>query len=632
MAKPDEISSTEKLLRLIRKGGAEGTPAADSAPSLAKRPKPEGRKPRSASSVGRKPLARLSGKGLTVGVDIGETDIKLVAARGRPDHRSVLVNWAVLPLEAGIAKDRDKLARFLKSVLSGFCRKTARRELWGCISSANVETRALKIPKVPTKQLANAVLWAFRKEAAFNEKDDIFDYQVVGEVVEDSGPKLQVMASTAPKQEVADLRRLFARAGHSLTGVSIVPFALQNLLQSGWLEANDGDVCALFIGRDWSRIAIFSQGHLVLSRDIKAGMKSLVQAVSEGIESLQEELSVRMLDMRDRIWEESSDRRMQLDAEQAPQVLDEFIAASENESGATALSEDDLFGMIQPALERIVRQVEMTFEHYYQHFSSRRVQRIYISGQISGQPRVQGYFKEQLGIDLEAMDPFEGAMLDEGVAPPGKKQIRADFVPAVGLSLSQPKRTPNFLFTFKDKARKRTVRRFDAAVLACFALIMVLFAGVSKYLAHENRLRDQKLARLRTELDQFSPRLDKNLVMELAGRTVFQMKHLGAVSQRYTGLAVVNEVARITPERVKLVSLKVELGAAEKGPAKGSDRHLIVDGLVLGDRLALDAVLAEYMMDLDNSPLFQKPSIEKRTVETIEGDEVLRFAVRLTMT
>ena len=110
------------------------------------------------------------------------------------------------------------------------------------------------------------------------------------------------------------------------------------------------------------------------------------------------------------------------------------------------------------------------------------------------------------------------------------------------------------------------------------------------------------------------------------------MKHMAAVSQRYTGLAVVNEVARITPERVKLVSLKVELGAAGSGPAKGNGRHMIVDGLVLGDRLALDAVLAEYMIDLDSSPLFQKPSIEKRTVETIEGDEVLRFAVRLTLT
>ena len=158
----------------------------------------------------------------------------------------------------------------------------------------------------------------------------------------------------------------------------------------------------------------------------------------------------------------------------------------------------------------------MTFEHYYQHFSSRRVQRIYISGQISGQPRVQGYFKEQLGIDLEAMDPFEGAMLAEGVTPPGKKRVRADFVPAVGLSLSRSKRTPNFLFTYKDKARKRTVRRFDTAVLVGFALIMVIFAGVSKYLTHENRLRDRKLAQLRGQLDQFSPRLDKNLVMELA--------------------------------------------------------------------------------------------------------------------
>lgn len=626
MARPDEISSTERLLSLIRTKGDHDTGVASSPVALPTKNAKKEEPPK----WGRQTSRGSRRKGMRVGVDIGEKDIKLVAVGMGLDRKPVLMNWAIMPMEPDIAKDANNLARFLKSALSGFGANNRKIELWGCISSANVETRAMRIPKVPAKQIPNAVLWAFRKEAAFNEKTDIFDYHIIGEILEENTPKLQVMASTAPKNEVDGLKRLFIKCGYPLSGISIVPFALQNLFRFGWLETNDKDVCALFIGRDWSRIAIFSKGNLVLSRDIKAGMISLVQAVSEGIASLRDEISFQMLDMRDRAWEDTSDQRMQLDEDQSQQLLDDFIDPADD-GKSPALSEKDLFDMIRPALDRILRQVEMTFAHYNQHFSGQRVQRIYISGQISGQPLVSGYFNDQLGLEVEGMDPFGQSTLAKGVQVPDEKRVCSDFTPAAGLALSSMSRTPNFLYTFKDKVRKRSIRRFDSSVLVMFALVMVLFGGAYQYLAHENRIKDRGVVRLQAELDQFSPRLDKNLVMELAGQTVLRMKRLSSISRRYLGLAVVNEIARITPDKVKLVSLTAEFGPLGGKSKGGKTRYLVVDGVVLGDRLTFDVVLAGYMLELGNSPLFEKPSIEKRSLEILDSEDVLRFAVRLNM-
>lgn len=626
MARPDEISSTERLLSLIRTKNGHGADVAGGASA----PEPSTEKKTRSNGSGTKAMGARRRKALTVGVDIGETDIKLVAVGTGMDRKPVLMNWAIIPMEPGISKDGSKLARFLKSALSEFCGRGRKIELWGCISSANVETRSMRIPKVPAKQLPNAVLWAFRKEVTFNEKTDIFDYHVIGEMLEESTPKLQVMASTAPKNEVDSLKRLFINSGYPLAGISIVPFALQNLFRYGWLETNEKDVCALFIGRDWSRIAIFSNGNLVLSRDIKAGMVSLVQAVSEGIAALREEISFQMLDMRDRAWDGASDQRMLLDEGQGQQLLNDFIASAEA-GMSPALPEKDLFEMIRPALDRILRQVEMTFAHYNQHFSSQRVQRIYISGQISGQPLVSGYFNDQLGLEVEGMDPFGLSTLAKGIQAPGENQVRADFAPAAGLALSSMRLTPNFLYTYKDKSRKRNVRRFDRAVLVGFALIMLLLGGAYQFFDHKNSIKDREIKKLQGELDRFSPRLDQNLVLTLAGQTVAQMKRLSVVSQRYMGLAVVNEIARNTPAKVKLVSLTAEFDPPGGGDKKGKSRHVIIDGVVLGDRLTFDAVLTEYILKLGNSPMFQKPSIEKRTLESLDGKDVLRFAVRAKM-
>jgi Tfp pilus assembly PilM family ATPase len=143
-----------------------------------------------------------------------------------------------------------------------------------------VETRYIRIPKLPKKQIPNAVFWTFSKEVDFNEKQMLLDFRILGDVNENGITKTQVMTFTIPIAETQALKRLFAMAGYPLSGISIVPFAIQNLLKTGIVPATGHNTCCLFIGRDWSRITIYAEGDLILSRGIKAGMRSMIDALS----------------------------------------------------------------------------------------------------------------------------------------------------------------------------------------------------------------------------------------------------------------------------------------------------------------------------------------------------------------
>jgi Tfp pilus assembly PilM family ATPase len=91
------------------------------------------------------------------------------------------------------------------------------------------------------------------------------------------------MVYTAPKNEIEQLKDLFSRSGFSLTGISIAPFAIQNLLRTNWLETGEDIVPSLHISGDCSRIDIFSSGNLVFTRGIKVGINSLIQGIKEGL-------------------------------------------------------------------------------------------------------------------------------------------------------------------------------------------------------------------------------------------------------------------------------------------------------------------------------------------------------------
>jgi hypothetical protein len=215
----------------------------------------------------------------TVGIDIGHDYLRLVRTVKTSGGKWEILDRRRFALPPKTPRETPEFSSFLKASLASVCGSAKRTDLWVNMSAANVDVRHVRIPKVPKKQIANAVYWTVKKETPFDEKELVLDFETQGEVIEQGIPKLAVMVYTAPRREVEELKEIFVRIGRPLTGISIVPFAMQNLLRTAWITAHDGNIASLFIGNDFSRIDIYSSDNLVMTRGIKAGMSSMVEAL-----------------------------------------------------------------------------------------------------------------------------------------------------------------------------------------------------------------------------------------------------------------------------------------------------------------------------------------------------------------
>jgi type IV pilus assembly protein PilM len=630
LAKKDELSSTERLLELIRDEAPADAPTAHSGA-----PQPIGSRIRNLLSHS----VFISKKSISVGVDLGHDDVKLVMLNRVSERKTEVLDYARVTLNPEIPKGHPEFHQFIRSTLVKFCGPHRNIELWATIPSARVETRHIKIPKVPQKQVANSVFWTYQRLSAFNDKETIFDFDVLGEIEEAGARKMSVMAFIAPRQEVEDLRGLFTRAGFALTGISIVPFAFQTLLRTGRIKSYGAAVSSLYIGRDWSRIDIFSEDSLVLSRGIKAGIRTMTDALQKEIEQNWFELSLAKSPTSDLNRIQAIKQRLKQELDAAHNVFFGAIhaeAGSETDDKQLAVREERIFQMIRPALERLVRQMERTIRHFALNFDNIRVEKIYVSSGVRPHPRILDYIGNELGLPVEIISPFaDGTDLVTLRELPGSKPEQSAFAPAMGMAMATNPETPNFLFTHKDKGKVSNTRRINRGIGAACAAAVLLCIGTAFWQERQIQARDTQKLGLQTQLSAFQVRVDRNLILKLVDQIRAQNQSLLGIGSNYLGVSVLGEVANVTPPNIRLLGISAKLGAAGK-PAPGakpepSKKVLVIDGVITGDRMSLESDLAGYLMTLKNSPLFKQPTITRKAVEMLDNRQVMRFTAQMEL-
>jgi len=633
LAKRDEVSSTERLLDLIR----DDSKSDYTAPGYAS--------PKSFSHRLKKlfnnPVSFR--KSITIGVDLGHDDIKMVKISRISDQKYELLEYARIPFDKDVDRQSPQFPQFLRPILTEFCGSSKNIELWCTIPSARVETRQIRIPKVNPKQIPNSVYWSYKKLSSFDEKTNIFDFEILGEVEEGDRPKIDVMAYTAPQAEIKELKDIFSKAGFPLKGISIVPFAFQSLLRAGRIETDEINVSSLYIGRDWSRIDIFSEGSLMLSRGIKAGVKTMIEALRTEIEGNLFELSIAKSPTKDSARIRTIKKKLKNELDQAHQlffgVIHDSVPSALDER-QRLLKEDKIFKMILPALERLVRQVERTLRHFSLNYDNARVGKIYISSGVNPHRRIVDYIGEELAIPTETLNPFADSTNFLSLAPgPDEPSEQSSYVPAMGMALSSNVLTPNFLYTYQDKQKSARTQWVNRAVFAGFLLIMALCVGVSFWQDRLVKDKEYQLQQLQRQLENVTLRVDKNLILKLVAETQSSRRDIAEIGKKYFGVAVISEIAELTPDSVRLISISTILEnppGKKKGQKKGNqkaadNRTVVLDGIVEGDRLILESTLAGYLMELKNSPMLDQPKISKKTFERFRDKDVLRFTARLNL-
>lgn len=611
MSSQKEISSTEKLLDLIRSGERPDKTSASRDLSY--------RGERGFRSTKRK-LARGS---VSVGVDIGEREIRLVKVERTSDNEWKLLDCRKVLFEKDLTFDVPECADFLKVEMTRFCGPARGINIWGSIPSPRVDVQHIRIPRVGKKKIENAVYWTAKKNIPFDDNETIFDFEVQGEVVESGVKKLAVVVYTAPKEEVEKMRTLFESAGFPLAGITIAPFAIQNIFKNNWIPSFEETAATLYIDRDWSRIDIFSDGVFVMTRCIKAGINSMIESLMEVYNESRKDIPVSNISSTAKTsmtFEEASELVFGLSQDSLPHALDikEF-----------GLEEREIFEMVNPALERLVRQIDRTFEYCNATFGKGAVSFIYVFSAMNVYQPVVDYIGDQLGIGMDVLDPFApGNPYGGTITADISLSERVFFAQALGLSLSDPQETFNFIFTYKDKAQEESKKKLNVSILSFLVFIICFGFAYYLWLGH---IVDEKEVRI-TQLEEKLLRgiqLNEEIILTAAMDIKKQYKDLKIYRERYLGIAVLGELSSLTPSNIRLFSVEADMSAGLNDEGKDDVRILMVNGIVTGNDNSFEASLARYVFALQESSLFDRAIISKKDKDNFKGNEGLRFTLKV---
>jgi Tfp pilus assembly PilM family ATPase len=729
-------TSTERLLEIIRGGKAgklrEG-PGQDASPVVSQ-PTPGARDATS----------RDASRKVRVGVDLGPyalTLVKMVADNGGFE----LLGIHQVPYPApDMSFKSPEFTTFLRTSLTDFCGAARGVSIWTLVSSANADLWHMRIPKVPTRQVADTVYWAAKKEKQFDDAQFILDFEVQGKVMDNGVEKYSVMAYLVPRSIVEERRDLFNAAGYPLAGATISPIALQTLFRAKWVPNTAKVWTNIFVGRNWSRIDVFDQGDLVMSRAVKAGTNSMIEAFLDGYNERQAARAAAAAKARaereevlkaaaeaeaqlappaveleaglpELVFDASAGAtaednapppaespasdgdippvfELELDAEPEPapapapvpaaasaspslvpdnsQFVLENEAPGREESEAkpidldqarrllnhkllgrslgpdrtgAELAEAEAFELVEPALERLVRQVERTFDHFVEVLGNDRIERLFFSGDICTNQRLMDYVETQLGLPGQLLDPLAPDIpWLSGKDVPEATADRLNYNLVVALALCHNAYTPNLLYTFKDKENERQIARQARIIYVASGVVLALLAGFYLWNNAVVRSREADLAALQTQLSGYAPQVDKMLLLQFASKAKIANQEQRDLARRYEGLAVLRELSGLTPENVRIVAVSLEMGPAgpakegAKAPAGSKDqtsgRLLVIDGFVTGGEQAFESSLASYLVRLENSPMFGPPLVHKRSEDNLGGQgHVLRFVLHVAL-
>jgi len=60
---------------------------------------------------------------------------------------------------------------------------------------------------------------------------------------------------------------------------------------------------------------------------------------------------------------------------------------------------------------------------------------------------------------------------------------------------------------------------------------------------------------------------------------------------------------------------------------KEKGEGVMIEGVVLGERNSLDAILSQYIMKLENSPVLQGATLQKSGIVNFKKKEILQFTI-----
>ena len=492
----------------------------------------------------------------SIGLDIGSHSIQLVELR-HTLKGVFLTNFAVkeLPPE----QDAGVIAEKLKELLHEENIK-ARKVTIG-VSGPQVAIRRISLPAMPKKELKEAVRWEARKFISFPPEKAIVDFQPLGETIEEGARKLDLMVAAVEREFIENQLAIIKEAGLKPVNVGTIPHALWHSIQ-GIPETGEGVTALIDIGATKTSINIVKDNRLEFSREITTAGNAFTKAIEE----------VATLE------------GAALDFAEAEEIKKEYGMPNEEDvegaKGHVPLGKISF--VMRPVLERLLTEINRSFEFYKSQLEEERVGRIFISGGGAKLKGLKEYLADQLGIEVELSTPFE--------------DMASSLVIATGLALGKAKEI-NLLPEELRLIPRVLLQRYSPVALTC----LVSFVLFGMYLKMDGTCTGyrKELTSKKAELAGLQSANKMLFQLEGTSKRLDQEKALlpkVALEQPLWG-EILKEISRIVPRKTTLTGLYLRTGKTAK--------ELRLKGVTFGGDAEVVGSIVEIMEGLEKSLFFK---------------------------
>jgi Tfp pilus assembly protein PilN len=237
--------------------------------------------------------------------------------------------------------------------------------------------------------------------------------------------------------------------------------------------------------------------------------------------------------------------------------------------------------VVRPVLERIISEINRSFEFYKSRSKEKAIERIFISGGGATLKGLKEYLADQLGTGVELLIPFE--------------DMKPALAIATGLALGRAKDI-NLMPEEYRLFPKVLVKKYSPVVLAC--LIFFVFLGLYLKLDRACTRYSKELTLKEAQLAGLQPTNMRLVQLKETKKRLEQEKALlpEVVPEQLPWEDILKEISHIIPKKTTLTGIFFQ--------TKDTEKELRLEGVIFGENAERVDSIYNIMQGLEKSPFF----------------------------
>ncbi|MFN3179524.1 MAG: type IV pilus assembly protein PilM [Thermus sp.] len=355
-----------------------------------------------------------------LGLEIGAANLKLVELSGNPPDLRALAIRPTPPgmLVEGVIAEPQSLAQELKELLAEA--KVRKRYVVTAVPNPSVILRTLQVPKMPLKEMEEAVRWEAERYIPFPIDEVVLDFAPLDPLAEVAeGEQVEVMVGAARQEVVASLLEALRGAGLTPIVLDVKPFAGLYPLEAQLSSDPEWVSVAVEIGAESTSLVLLRGDRPLAVRILTLSGKDFTEAIGKrfGLDFLTAEEVKRTYGLATIPTEDE-------------ELLLDFDAERERYSPAK------IYDAIRPVLVELTQEIRRSLEFFRVQLGDVQPEVGYLYG---GGSRLRGLatlLTDTLGVNFTVPDPWQGIQVDPKRFDLEKlREMGPEFLVPVGLAL-----------------------------------------------------------------------------------------------------------------------------------------------------------------------------------------------------